>query len=47
MKKILFIEDDTVLRENAAELLELSDYNVITASNGKIGLISQRRNCPI
>ena len=36
MKKILFIEDDTVVRENTAELLELSDYNVITASNGKI-----------
>ncbi|MEM5565489.1 response regulator [Psychroserpens sp. AS72] len=38
MKKVLLIEDDTVLRENTAELLELSDYNVLTASNGKIGL---------
>jgi len=38
MKKILLIEDDTVLRENTAELLELSNYEVITASNGKIGI---------
>lgn len=38
MKKILLIEDDTVLRENTAELLELSDYDVITAANGKIGV---------
>lgn len=38
MKKILLIEDDAVLRENTAELLELSAYQVTTASNGKIGL---------
>ena len=38
MKTILLIEDDTVLRENTAELLELSNYNVISASNGKIGV---------
>ncbi len=38
MKKILLIEDDTVLRENTAELLELSNYNVITASDGKKGV---------
>jgi DNA-binding response OmpR family regulator len=38
MKKILIIEDDAVLRENTAELLELSDFNVVTAPNGKIGL---------
>ena len=37
-KKVLLIEDDVVLRENTAELLELSDYDVITASNGKIGV---------
>tara|TARA_R110002050_G_scaffold300276_1_gene468440 strand:- start:8211 stop:9260 length:1050 start_codon:yes stop_codon:yes gene_type:complete len=37
MKKILLIEDDVVLRENTAELLELSNYEVITAPNGKIG----------
>ncbi|WMI68087.1 response regulator [Mangrovimonas sp. YM274] len=35
MKKILLIEDDTMLRENTAELLELSGYSVNTAPNGK------------
>jgi len=39
MKTILLIEDDTVLRENTAELLELSNYNVISASNGKTGVV--------
>jgi CheY-like chemotaxis protein len=38
MKKVLLIEDDLILRENTAELLEFLDYEVITASNGKIGL---------
>jgi DNA-binding response OmpR family regulator len=38
MNKILLIEDDIVLRENTAELLELSNYIVITAANGKAGL---------
>ena len=38
MKKVLLIEDDTVLRENTSELLELSNYEVITAANGKLGL---------
>ncbi len=38
MKKVLFIEDDTVVRENTAELLELADYNVITAANGRSGV---------
>lgn len=38
MKKVLLIEDDTALRENTAELLELSNYDVITAPNGRIGI---------
>ena len=38
MKKVLLIEDDVVLRENTAELLELSGYNVETASNGRAGV---------
>lgn len=37
-KKILLIEDDKTVRENTAELLELSNYEVETASNGKIGI---------
>lgn len=35
MKKILLVEDDTSLRENMEELLDLSGYLVVTASNGK------------
>lgn len=46
MKKILLIEDDTVLRENTAELLGFSDYNVITAPNGKIGLEKAQSELP-
>lgn len=46
MKKILFIEDDTVVRENTAELLELAEYNVVTASNGKIGVELARKELP-
>jgi CRP-like cAMP-binding protein len=38
MKKILLIEDDRVMRENTAELLELSNFKVITAENGKFGV---------
>jgi CheY-like chemotaxis protein len=38
MKKVLLIEDDKVLRENTAELLELAGYKVLTATNGKTGL---------
>lgn len=45
MKTILLIEDDAILRENTSELLELANYQVINASNGKIGveLAKQRR----
>ncbi len=38
MKKVLLVEDDTVLRESTAELLELSNYQVFTAPNGKSGV---------
>jgi len=37
-KKILIIEDDQVVRENTAEILQLANYEVITAENGKVGL---------
>ncbi len=46
MKTILLIEDDTALRENTAELLELSDYNVITSPNGKIGITKAKEEKP-
>ena len=46
MKKILFIEDDTVVRENTAELLELANYSAITAPNGKIGISKAKKHLP-
>ncbi|MDJ0646557.1 MAG: response regulator [Flavobacteriaceae bacterium] len=46
MKKVLLIEDDAILRENTAELLELSDYDVITAPNGKSGIQKARKEVP-
>jgi CRP-like cAMP-binding protein/ActR/RegA family two-component response regulator len=38
MKTILLIEDDAVIRENTAELLELAGYSVHTAENGQLGV---------
>lgn len=38
MKKILVIEDNGQVRENIAEILELSNYEVITAEDGKKGV---------
>ncbi|GAB4157542.1 MAG: hypothetical protein Tsb0033_09500 [Winogradskyella sp.] len=46
MTKVLLIEDDMVLRENTAELLELSDFEVITAPNGILGLKSINTSNP-
>jgi CRP/FNR family transcriptional regulator, cyclic AMP receptor protein len=36
--KILIVEDNISILENTTELLELSNYNVVCASNGKEGL---------
>ena len=38
MKKILLIEDNEDVRSNTAEILELSNYEVIVADNGKTGI---------
>lgn len=38
MKKILLIEDNDDVRNNTAEILELSNYKVIVAENGKTGV---------
>jgi DNA-binding response OmpR family regulator len=46
MKTILIIEDDTALRENTAELLELENYKVISAPNGKLGIDAARNHLP-
>ncbi|WP_339609141.1 response regulator [uncultured Planktosalinus sp.] len=46
MHKVLLIEDDTAVRENTAEIIELSGYDVITAPNGKIGVSKAKENLP-
>ena len=38
MKTILLIEDNKEMRENTAEILELANYKVLTAANGKEGI---------
>lgn len=45
-KSILLIEDDSALRENTAELLELSDFRVRTAPNGKLGIDLVKEEMP-
>ncbi len=38
MPTILLIEDNEIIRENTAEILELASYTVLTAENGKVGV---------
>lgn len=38
MKKIVLIEDNPDVRENTAEILELADFEVLKAANGKEGV---------
>ncbi|NRS88454.1 CheY-like chemotaxis protein [Flavobacterium sp. 7E] len=46
MSKILIIEDNQDVRENTAEILELENYVVITAENGKIGIQKALEHIP-
>ena len=46
MKKILIIEDQDIMRENLATLLELEGFAVTAASDGNSGLESARRDPP-
>lgn len=46
MKKILLIEDNDDIRNNTAEILELSNYRVIMAENGKIGVEKALEHTP-
>jgi CRP-like cAMP-binding protein/DNA-binding NarL/FixJ family response regulator len=46
MKKVLVIEDNKEILENTAEILELSNYRVFTAENGKIGIEKALVNKP-
>lgn len=45
-KKILLIEDNTEIRENMAEILELAGYKVFTAENGKLGVSTAMEEKP-
>ncbi len=38
MKTILLIEDNQDIRDNMSEILELANYKVLTAENGKVGV---------
>jgi CheY-like chemotaxis protein len=46
MKKILLIEDNDDVRDNTAEILELSNYEVIVAENGKAGVEKALEHLP-
>ena len=46
MKKILLIDDNKDLRENTADILKLAEYDVLTAENGKIGVIRAKQHKP-
>ncbi len=46
MKSILVIEDNSDIRENAAEILELAGYRTMTAENGKLGVEMALRERP-
>lgn len=45
-KKILLIEDNPDMRDNTAEILELADYDVRTAENGKQGVAMAKEAQP-
>ncbi|MBP7556456.1 MAG: response regulator [Chitinophagaceae bacterium] len=46
MKKILVIEDNEDIRCNIAEILELSNYQVMSAENGKAGVMKALETLP-
>lgn len=45
-KIVLIIEDNQDIRESTAEILELANYKVYTAENGKIGVELAQTNLP-
>lgn len=46
MSKIVLIEDNHEMRENIEEMLELADYQVFSAPNGKIGVELVKKELP-
>lgn len=45
-KKIVLIEDNKAVRENIVEILELANYEVRSAPNGKKGVDLVQKECP-
>jgi two-component system, sensor histidine kinase and response regulator len=46
MKKILVIEDEPLVRENLEDILEIENFQVVSAANGKIGLELAKKEIP-
>ena len=46
MKTVLLIEDNKDVLENTSEILELANYKVLTAPNGRIGVELAQQNMP-
>ncbi|MEP6794133.1 MAG: response regulator [Saprospiraceae bacterium] len=46
MKRILLVEDNDDIRNNTAEILELANYEMILAENGKVGVEKAIQFCP-
>lgn len=46
MNKIIVIEDNHEMRENIVEMLELADYQVLSAKNGKEGIELVKKELP-
>ena len=45
-KTVLLIEDNLEMRENTAEIIELANYEVLTAENGKVGVDLAKKHIP-
>jgi DNA-binding response OmpR family regulator len=45
-KTVLLIEDDRIVRENTSEILQLANYEVETADNGKTGIEIAKKIIP-
>lgn len=45
-KKIVLIEDNLEMRENTTEILELANYEVLAAANGKLGVELAEKELP-
>ena len=46
MKSVLVIDDNTDIRENTAEILDLAGYKTFTAENGKKGVELAQKEKP-